>query len=144
MPESLTHCTSLPSFTLESGFACLVWSPVGNKKSQEQLREILGQRQGVRASERPKLSAWSIFPGPPTCRRSSELIWNWIMCYLFLFYLVWDISGQAHRRMLFNRGNRYLTLEHTFLLKHEQLKPGASLDVDKKHGAEGLASSASV
>ena len=46
--------------------------------------------------------------------------------------------------MLFNRGNRYLTLEHTFLLKHEHLKPGASLDVNKKHGAEGLASSASV
>lgn len=38
----------------------------------------------------------------------------------------------------------YLTLEHTFLLKHEHLKPGASLDVNKKHGAEGLASSASV
>ena len=46
--------------------------------------------------------------------------------------------------MLFNRGNRYLTLEDTFLLKHEHLKPGASLDVNKKHGAEGLASSASV
>lgn len=46
--------------------------------------------------------------------------------------------------MLFNRGNRYLTLEHTFLLKHEHLKPRASLDVDKKHGGEGLATSASV
>lgn len=46
--------------------------------------------------------------------------------------------------MLFNRGNRYLTLDHMLLLKHEHLKPGASLDVNKKHGSEGLASSALV
>lgn len=42
-------------------------------------------------------------------------------------------------KILFSRGDRYLTLEHTFLLKHEPIKPRASLDRDKKHGAEGLA-----
>ena len=62
----------------------------------------------------------------------------------FLFYLFEIFLDRLIAEMLFNRGNRYLTLEHTFLLKHEHLKPRASLDVDKKHGAEGLASSASV
>lgn len=46
-------------------------------------------------------------------------------------------------KILFNSGNTCLTLDHKFFLKHEHIKPRASLDADKKLGAEGLASSAS-
>lgn len=45
-------------------------------------------------------------------------------------------------KILFHRGDVCLTLAHTFLLKLHHINPRASLDGDKKHEAEGLASSA--